>query len=220
MGGGQYAIGDRDWHGSLSALYRVVLRQYRLQGAENLCMANSEMLMNLAIRHAHFANGRVWLRPRSEPGIHISAARAKLPERRYPGSSSQQSTASNREGPARCRTRWLSTQRRQECLPLRREVLIDSIHHEAHSEIVAHDHHELHRVLPPEMSDHLLPQLAAHAVLAIQRASESDERRVLVGEACHVLVVLDDVDDRLLKSLPQARGLVGGPLILLVDFSR
>ena len=27
MGCGQYAIGDRDWHGSLSALYRVVLRQ-------------------------------------------------------------------------------------------------------------------------------------------------------------------------------------------------
>src|ERR1700688_4244904 len=48
-------------------------------------------------------------------------------------------------GAARCRTRWSSSQRRQECLPLRREVLIDSVHHEAHSEIVAHDHHELHR---------------------------------------------------------------------------
>src|SRR4030095_4745014 len=75
-------------------------------------------------------------------------------------------------------------------------------------------------MLPPEMSDHLLPQLAADTVLAIQRASKRDERGVLVGKARHVLVVLDDVDDRLLESLPQARGLVGGPLVLLIDFSR
>src|SRR4030095_1848575 len=75
-------------------------------------------------------------------------------------------------------------------------------------------------MLPPEMSDHLLPQLAADTVLAIQRASKRDERGVLVGKARHVLVVLDDVDDRLLESLLQPRGLVGGPLVLLIDFSR
>src|SRR5262249_13070545 len=113
-----------------------------------------------------------------------------------------------------------STQRRQQCIPLRRKVLINRVHHEADSEVVAHDHHELHRVLPPEKRDHLLPQLAAHSVITIQRASKGDERGVLLGEGRHVLVVLDDVNDRLLESLPQARRLVSGPLVLLVDLSR
>ena len=109
---------------------------------------------------------------------------------------------------------------RQQRLPLRRKVLIDRVHHEAHPEVVAHDHHELHGVLPPEVSDHLLPQLAAHPVLAIERSSKGDERGVLVGQARHRPVVLDDVDDRLLEPLPQARGFVGRPLVLLVDFPR
>src|SRR5678815_3763102 len=110
-------------------------------------------------------------------------------------------------------------QRREQSLPLRWKVLIDRVHHEADSEVVAHDHHELHGLLPSEVSDHLLPQLAAHAVLAIQRASKGDERGVLVGEARDVLVVLDDVDDRLLEPLPQSCRLVGRPLVLLVDLS-
>ena len=58
----------------------------------------------------------------------------------------------------------------------------------------------LHRLLPPKMSDHLLPQLAADAVLAIQRASKRDERSVLVGQVRHVPVVFDDVDDALRRS--------------------
>ena len=99
-------------------------------------------------------------------------------------------------------------------------MLIDRVHHEADSEVVAHDHHELHRVLPPEVSDHLLPQLAADVVLAIQRASEGDERGVLVGQARDVSVVFDHVDDRLLEPLTQASRLVRRPFGPLVDSSR
>ena len=57
-------------------------------------------------------------------------------------------------------------------------------------------------------------------LLAQQRAAERDQRRVLLGEARDGAVVLHDVDDGLLEALPQARGLVRRPFVLLVDLAR
>src|SRR6202008_3075719 len=57
-------------------------------------------------------------------------------------------------------------------------------------------------------------------VVAQQRAAEGDQRRVLFGETRYGAIMLDDVDDRLLEPLPQARRLVRRPLVLLVDLAR
>jgi hypothetical protein len=44
-------------------------------------------------------------------------------------------------------------------------------------------------VLPPEVADHLVPQLTAHLVLAIERPSKREERGVLLTETFDVPVV-------------------------------
>src|SRR5688572_32854521 len=74
-------------------------------------------------------------------------------------------------------------------------------------------------MLAAEEADHVGPDLAADLVVAQQRAAERDQRRVLLRETGHEPVVLDDVDDGLLETLPQARRLVRRPFVLLVDLT-
>src|SRR5512139_604916 len=106
----------------------------------------------------------------------------------------------------RCRTRPLALplERRQECRTRRRLLLIDGVQHDADAQIVAHDPEQIDRVLAAEQADHVGPNLAADFVVAQQRAAERDQRGVLLGEARDGTVVLHDVDDGLLETLPQA----------------
>ena len=60
-------------------------------------------------------------------------------------------------------------------------MLVDGVQHEAYPEVVSHDHHELDRMLTPEMVHHLLPKLTADSVFAEQRTPEGDQGRVLIG---------------------------------------
>ena len=72
--------------------------------------------------------------------------------------------------------------------------------------------------LTSEQLLHLRPQLRAHQI-AEQRASELNDRRVLLRDASHASVELDDVDDRLFDAGTDRRRLVAGPLILLIEFA-
>ena len=72
----------------------------------------------------------------------------------------------------------------------------------------------------PKRRDHLGPQLAADFVFAQQRAAERDHRLIFLGQPVNGPVVLHDVDHGLLEALAQARGLVRGPLVLLIDVAR
>lgn len=94
---------------------------------------------------------------------------------------------------------------------------IDSVQHEAYSEVVAHNHHDLNCTLPPEPAHHLFPELAADPVFTKQRAPEGDQRRVFAGESCHIAVVPDHIDNRLLQALSPTRRLMRGPFVQLVD---
>ena len=75
----------------------------------------------------------------------------------------------------------LPLNRRQQRLSPRGQLLIDSVEHEAHPEIVAHDRHDLDGMLAPEMVHHLLPEFTADSMFAKQRTPETDQSRVFVG---------------------------------------
>src|SRR4051812_38402075 len=55
----------------------------------------------------------------------------------------------------------LSIECREQRLPRRRQVLIGGVHHRARDEVVAHQLHDLDRVLPAELLNLLRPELAA-----------------------------------------------------------
>ena len=66
-----------------------------------------------------------------------------------------------------CGGNQLSLQWRQQCLAPRRKVLVDGVQHEAYSEVIAHDLHDLDRTLTSEMVHHLLPEFTADFVFPI-----------------------------------------------------
>ena len=75
-------------------------------------------------------------------------------------------------------------------------------------------------MLAPEMAHHLVPKFTADSMVAKKRAPESDKRRVLVGQPRHFPIVLDDINNRLLQTLPSSRRFVRGPFVLLINLSR